>query len=387
MNAINRRNDANQVRYKFGVRVPRTYGEAMTLDKENGNNLSGDATRRELEQIFSYKSFHDLGSGCSPGEGYKKIKVRLVFDVKADGRRKARLVARGDMTPEPENSVYSSVATLRSLRIIIFLAELNGLQLMQGDIGNAYLESYTQEKVYFTAGPEFGHLAGHNYIIDKALYRLRSSGLCFHECLSTILRKFGFHQSKVDPDVWMRVLNDMWEFIVVYVDNIIAAMNNPQSFFDELQGPNGGFTMKGVGSPTYHLGADFFWDDDGMLCMGTQTYAKQLCTTFESLYGEQPKTVFSPLDHKDHPELDDTPLCGPDDTAKPQSLISIKRFVPSSHGIRINCATNTRSFIHVCRILGLTALNSLLQYVNWLVWEGLFCQLNVTEQGSLVTTI
>ena len=293
----------------------------MTLDKENGNNLWGDATSRELEQIFSYKSFRDLGSGGSPGEGYKKIKVRLVFDVKADGSRKARLVARGDMTPEPEESVYSSVATLRSLRIVIFLAELNGLQLMQGDIGNAYLESYTQEKVYFTAGPEFGHLAGHNYIIDKALYGLRSSGLCFHERLSTVLRQFGFHRSKVDPDVWMRDLNDMWEFIVVYVDNIIAAMNDPQSFFDELQGPNVGFTMKGVGSPMYHLGADFIRDDDGMLCMGAQTYAKRLCATFESLYGEQPKTVFSPLDHEDHPELDDTPLCGPDDITKFQSLI------------------------------------------------------------------
>ena len=59
------------------------------------------------------------------------------------------------MTPEPEESVYSSVASLRSLHIIIFLAELNQLELMQGDIGNAYLESYTQEKVYFIAGPEF----------------------------------------------------------------------------------------------------------------------------------------------------------------------------------------------------------------------------------------
>ena len=55
--------------------------------------------------------------------------------------------------------------------------------------------------------------------------------------------------------------------------------------------------------------------------MGAQTYAKRLCATFESLYGEQPKTVFSPLDHKDHPELDNTPLCGPDDIAKFQSLI------------------------------------------------------------------
>ena len=43
------------------------------------------------------------------------------------------------MTPKPEESVYSSVASLRSLRIVIFLAELNQLELMQGDIGNAYL--------------------------------------------------------------------------------------------------------------------------------------------------------------------------------------------------------------------------------------------------------
>ena len=81
------------------------------------------------------------------------------------------------MPPEPAEAVYSSVATLRSLHITIFITELNGLKLMQGDIGNTYLESYTQEKVYFVAGPEFRHQAGHTFIIDKALYSLRSSVL------------------------------------------------------------------------------------------------------------------------------------------------------------------------------------------------------------------
>ena len=33
------------------------------------------------------------------------------------------------------------------------------------------------------------------------------------------------------------------------------------------------------------------------------------------------KDLLSPLDHEDHPKLDDSPLCGPDDTAKFQSLI------------------------------------------------------------------
>ena len=43
---------------------------------------------------------------------YKKIKVCFVFDVKADGRCKGQLVAWGDMTPEPEKSIYSSLDTL-----------------------------------------------------------------------------------------------------------------------------------------------------------------------------------------------------------------------------------------------------------------------------------
>ena len=172
---------ANQVRYKFGVHIPCTYNEAIMLDKEKGNILWQDVIQRELDQISSYKSFHNIGIGVSPGPDLKKIKVKFAFDCKADGCRKGRLVAWGDMTPEPEESVYSSVVTLRSLCIVVFLAELNGLNLMQGDIGNTYLESYTQEKVYFVAGPEFGQETGHTFIIDKALYGLRSSSLHLHE--------------------------------------------------------------------------------------------------------------------------------------------------------------------------------------------------------------
>ena len=197
-----------------------------------------------------------------------------MFDKKADGKRKGRLVTCGDMTPEPEDPVYSSVATLRSLCIIIFLAKLKGLTLMQGDIGNAYLESYTQEKVYFIAGPEFGHKAGHSFIIDKALYGLHSSGLCFDEKLSGVLHGLRFEHTHVNPDVWIHDGGEVWEYIIVYVDDIIIAMKDPRAFFDKSQGPEDGFKTKGIGVSTYHLGAGFFCNDDGTLCLGAQTYSK-----------------------------------------------------------------------------------------------------------------
>ena len=93
LNAIKRRKDPNQVRYKFGVRLPRNYPEALQLDKENGNTLWEDAVKLELKQIQDYGTFRDMGVGVKMDPSYSKIKVRLVFDVKASGKRKGRLVA------------------------------------------------------------------------------------------------------------------------------------------------------------------------------------------------------------------------------------------------------------------------------------------------------
>ena len=200
------------------------------LDNTNGNTFWEDSVCRELDQLYSYHTFCDLGIGGAPGAGYKKIKVRFVFDAKADGRRKGHLVAWGDMTPEPEEAVYSSVTALHSLRIIVFLVEHNGLKLTQGDIGNAYLESYTQEKVYFVAGPEFGQKSGHTFIIEKALYGLCSSGLHFHEKLSSVLRGFHFKRSHIDPDVWLHDAGEVWEYIVVNIADMIVVMKDPQFF-------------------------------------------------------------------------------------------------------------------------------------------------------------
>ena len=235
---------------------------------------------------------------------------------------------------------------------------------MQGHIGNAYLESFTQEKVHFIAGPEFGPLVRHTLVIEKALYGLRSSGLSFHERLSSVLCMYNFHQLQIDPDLWMRDGGSVWEYLLVYVDDIIVAMKNTQEFFDNLQGPNVGFKMKGIGKPNYHLGADFYCDEDDTLCYSSQTYAKCLCASFESLFAEQPKTYFAPLDPDDHPELDNTPLCGPNDTTKFQSLIGVCRWIISLCWLDIAHAIMSLShFCHCPRVRHIECLKHVCGYI------------------------
>jgi len=76
-------------------------------------------------------------------------------------------VAGGHLSNIPVDSVYSGVVSLRGLRIVTFFAELNALDLWATDIGNAYLEALTDEKIYIITGPEFKELEGHILNIER----------------------------------------------------------------------------------------------------------------------------------------------------------------------------------------------------------------------------
>lgn len=201
------------------------------------------------------------------------------------------------------------------------VGELNGLKPMAGDIGNAYLEAKTKEKVYITAGPEFGEDEGCIMIIEKALYGLRSSGARFHEKLADTLRALGFKPSKADPDVWMKDCVTHYEYVCCYVDDLLAVMKNPQAFYDTLQSDPYNYKLKGVGEPEYHLGGNFGRDKDGTLYWGSKRYVEKLIDNYERLYGAKPVKVSSPMEKGDSPEIDDSPELDKEGIEIYQSLI------------------------------------------------------------------
>ena len=139
---------------------------------------------------------------------YLNIKVHLVFAYKHDGHHKARLVSGGHLTPDPIDSIYSGVVSTRFLRLSIFLAKLNNMEVWGGDIDNAYLEATTKEKSYIVAGPEFEELQGHILVIQKWSERLRD-----------IMLQLGFKHCKADHCVWLREVKNQYEYIAIYKDD------------------------------------------------------------------------------------------------------------------------------------------------------------------------
>ena len=91
-----------------------------------------------------------MNKGAAP-KGYKQIRVHFVLDIKHYERHKARLVDDGHLTDLPLSSVYSGVVSLRGIRLVLFLDELNGLDSWVTEIVNAHLEDFTKEKIFIKA--------------------------------------------------------------------------------------------------------------------------------------------------------------------------------------------------------------------------------------------
>lgn len=341
-------------KYMYGFEIPKDYADAIRLDRLHENTKWQDCTKLEMDQLKEYKVFVDMGEGTPIPKGYQKIRVHLVYAVKHDGRHKARLVADGHLTDVPVDSVYSGVVSIRGLKMMVFLAELNGLDTWATDIGNAYLEAYTTEKVAIVAGPEFGELEGHTLIVSRALYGLRMSGKMWHQRFAACLEEEGFFPCKAEPDIWMRPTKDgsSYEYVGVYVDDLAMVMKDPKTFTDRLINIYK-FKLKGTGPLEFHLGCSFFRDEHGTLCMSPKKYIARMVDSYERMFGQKPKTTYtSPLEKGDHPECDTSELLEPEGVTQYQSLVGQLQWAISIGRLDIATAVMTMSSFRSCPRIG-----------------------------------
>ena len=81
---------------------------------------------------------------------HKTIGCRWVFDVKSDGRKKARLVAQGFSQVEgiDFNELFSPVVHYESVRLIFALSAIENYYCVGVDVHNAYLYGKLDKEIY-----------------------------------------------------------------------------------------------------------------------------------------------------------------------------------------------------------------------------------------------
>jgi len=341
--SINVANRKFTVKVKYGISIPRSSKEAIDFDKTAGNNLWTEAMKKELDKIRSYDTFKDVGTNkANVPEQYKPVRVHFVFDIKPTTlMRKARLVAGGHLTEDPADSVFSGIVNLRNLRITMTVAETTGLQIHNVDIGNAYLEAQTRERLFLYAGNEFGELEGHYLLVEKALYGLHSSGSRFAEHLADKLRELGWCPCKADQAIWMKRVDDHYEYITTYVDDLCIMSKDPVQIVSELQ--KFFKTIKNEGEIKYFLGADFNHREapERVLVQGARTYIKRALETYQQIFNEVPRKQTVPMDPDASPELDESELLDQEGRANYLSLVGMLQWLVTIGRYDIMCAVMT----------------------------------------------
>ncbi|MGH3056398.1 MAG: reverse transcriptase domain-containing protein, partial [Gaiellaceae bacterium] len=185
---------------QFGITVPRNVKEALTFDRQDGNQSWAEAMSKEMTGRHGCFEFHDSDFKVSPD--YQCAPLCMIFTVKSGGRHKARLVIGGHVVDASHLMSYSSVVQGISIRLLCLIAKANDLRCLSGDIANAYVNAPTQERIYSRAGAEFGPKQGCIIIIKKALYGLKTSGAEWHAHFADSLRALGFIPTRYDPNVW-----------------------------------------------------------------------------------------------------------------------------------------------------------------------------------------
>ena len=130
--------------------------------------------------------------------------------MKFDLTRKARYVGGGHLTQVSPSLSYSNVVSRESVRIMFLVAALNDLDIKMFDIVNAYLNSETRERLWFTAGQEWGSRSGYEVIIVRALYGLKTSGAKWKKTFSSYIKSTLGYSACIgaDDNVYLRADKD-----------------------------------------------------------------------------------------------------------------------------------------------------------------------------------
>ncbi|MGH7955315.1 MAG: reverse transcriptase domain-containing protein, partial [Gloeomargaritales cyanobacterium] len=281
----NSRNANNRNNVIFGFRVSKDAKEAYALDAINKNKLWEEAIKKEMSALDKLHCFEYKDSNYKPDEEYQYAPLRLIFTIKKeDLRHKARLVIGGHVIDATMYNSYASIVQAMSLRLLLTVAADNELDIVTGDIGNAFVHADCREKVYSRAGPEFGQREGCIIIIMKALYGLVTSPRQWHEFLADTLRGMGFLPTRADPDLWYKRSPDYngYDYIGTHIDDLIIAAKRAHDYMTLLEQE---FIVRNIeDSPSSYFGLDFTRRGK-LIQISTKTYVKEVLRKYQEKYG------------------------------------------------------------------------------------------------------
>ena len=152
------------------------------------------------------------------------------------------------------------------------------------------------------------------------------------------------------------------------MDDILVWSKDPMAIMRELKKV---YVLKGVGIPEYYLGGnveilDEHWASDAVgLALSAKTYIENVVPKFETLFGHEFSKQNTPMLENFHPEIDDSPLCSYDESAKFRSVIGSLNWIITLGRYDVSYATCALSRFNMAPRIGhLAAAKRILGYLK-----------------------
>ena len=113
--------------------------------------------------------------------------------------------------------VYAATAKSTSIRVLLALAAIHGLEAQQLDVMNAFLNAHLKEIIYM-AMPHGFSKDGYVCLLPKTLYGLCQPPREWYMAVATLLLQMGFRVCPADSSVFV---HDDGVVIIVYVDDML----------------------------------------------------------------------------------------------------------------------------------------------------------------------
>ena len=248
---------------------------SVSLPKSTHEALSHPGWRQAM--VDEMAALHSNGTWdlvvLPPGKS--TVGCRWVYAVKVgpDGqvdRLKARLVAKGytQVYGSDYGDIFSPVAKIASVRLLLSMAAMCSWPLYQLDIKNAFLHGDLAEEVYMEQPPGFVAQGESGLVcrLRRSLYDLKQSPQAWFSRFSSVIQEFGMLRSTADHSVFYHH-NSLGQciYLVVYVDDIVITGSDQDGIQKLKQHLFTHFQTKDLGKLKYFLGIEIAQSSSGVV--------------------------------------------------------------------------------------------------------------------------
>ncbi|POM77640.1 putative transposable element [Phytophthora palmivora] len=197
-------------------------------------------------------------------------------------RHKARLAVKGFRQKYGIDyfETYSPVVRIESVRLILILALLLGLDARQIDFITAFLNGVLTGVEIYMEQPE-GYEDGTDQVclLLKGLYGLKQASRIWNQTLHKHFLELGFEKCTFDAGIYYKKGDKNMIYVTVYVDDlvIVGETDDINKLVKELGAT---YPLKDLGRVRFLLGMEINFEPGKMLCISQTAYVDRLLKKF-----------------------------------------------------------------------------------------------------------